>query len=73
MPTLETRLTVDDAGESWSGLIGNPLQAISTDDIESDAVAYVCGPPGLVNSSKKVLSDLGMSESRIFAERFLPE
>ncbi len=73
MPTLETRLTVDDAGESWSGLIGNPLQAISTDDIESDAVAYVCGPPGLVNSSKKVLSDFGMSESRIFAERFLPE
>ena len=25
MPTLETRLMVDDAGESWSGLI-NPLQ-----------------------------------------------
>lgn len=73
MSNLETRITLDRAGNAWSGIVGNPLDALSDGDVSNDAVAYLCGPPGLVNFAKQELEKYGLSEDSIFAERFLAD
>ena len=72
MPGLDVRLSVD-RGERSKGLrIGNPVAALSSDDVtDPDSVAYLCGPPGLINAARARLIGLGIKSENIHAEQFV--
>ncbi len=72
MPGLRTRISVD-AGDADEGFrIGNPVGAITAEDIRDVAsVAYLCGPPGMVRAARAHLEDLGLAPSAIHAEQFV--
>lgn len=72
MPGLDVRLSVD-RGESAEGLrIGNPVDAIVHDDLaDPDSIAYLCGPPGLINAARAHLVGLGIKPENIHAEQFV--
>lgn len=72
MPTLETRISVD-RGEPGEGVrLGNPVTAITAaDGLTPDSVAYLCGPPAMIEAARHHLESLGLSPDNIFAEQFV--
>jgi ferredoxin-NADP reductase len=73
MSNLNTRISLSQPSEKWSGIIGNPLSAISPDDISEDCVAYVCGSSRLVTFAIEELIAKGLDETRIFSEKFMAD
>ncbi len=74
LPGLETRISVDRAGEGAvpEGVrVGNPVEAITAQDgLGPDSVAYLCGPPGMIAAARRHLEALGLDPANIFAEHF---
>ena len=72
MPTLETRVSVD-RGEPGEGVrLGNPVAALTeADGLTADSVAYLCGPPAMIEAARRHLESLGLSPDNIFAEQFV--
>ena len=57
--------------EQWSGQTGLVTEAVERcmGDI-SDHEAYLCGSPGMIDASIKVLVKLGVAEDKIFFDKF---
>ncbi|MEM6582185.1 MAG: 2Fe-2S iron-sulfur cluster binding domain-containing protein [Pseudomonadota bacterium] len=72
MAGLQTRISVDRGRSERDIVIGNPLQAIGVDDITEDTVAYLCGPPPMIEASYAHLSQLGVRAENMHAEQFIP-
>jgi benzoate/toluate 1,2-dioxygenase reductase subunit len=72
MPSLDTRMSVD-RGEPPEGVAqGNPVAALTAaDGLTPDSVAYLCGPPGMIEAARHHLEQLGLSPENIFAEQFV--
>jgi benzoate/toluate 1,2-dioxygenase reductase subunit len=72
LPSLATRISVD-RGASGALLSGNPVDAIREADVNhADAVAYLCGPPRMIEAATQRLTSLGMRPDNIYAEQFAP-
>ncbi len=57
--------------ENWSGQTGLVTEAVQQDlKNVSEYEAYLCGSPGMIDAAVKVLGELGMSEERIFFDKF---
>ena len=57
--------------ENWSGETGLVTEAVQRDmKNASEHEAYLCGSPGMIDASIKVLSELGMKEDAIFYDKF---
>jgi Na+-transporting NADH:ubiquinone oxidoreductase subunit F len=57
--------------EQWdgeTGLVTEALQRNFTD--ASDHEGYLCGSPGMIDAAVKVLKELGMSEEKIYYDKF---
>lgn len=72
MPSLDVRISVD-RGPAGEGVCnGNPVRAITAADTrDPDTVAYLCGPPGLVEAGRLQLAALGVAPGNIHAEQFV--
>ncbi|HBG27187.1 MAG: oxidoreductase [Planctomycetes bacterium GWF2_41_51] len=58
-------------GENWTGVKGLVTNAIKEDlQDASDGEAYLCGSPGMIDAVIKVLKEKGMSENKIFYDKF---
>jgi benzoate/toluate 1,2-dioxygenase reductase subunit len=69
-PQLETRICVD-RGAAAGVRTGNPVEAIGAEDaLPPDSVAYLCGPPGMIEAARRHLEALGLDPANIFAEHF---
>lgn len=72
LPTLTTRVSVD-CGASGALLGGNPVDALRPEDaVDPETVAYLCGPPLMLEAAHARLLSLGVREENIFAEQFTP-
>ena len=73
LPNLDCRLSVEQKlDEDTEALIGNPVTAITAQDIQSEeTVAYLCGPPGMIEAARNHLVELGVNADNIFAEQFV--
>ncbi len=57
--------------ENWKGQTGLVTEAVQqTLKNASDCEAYLCGSPGMIDAAIKTLIELGMSEERIFFDKF---
>jgi Na+-transporting NADH:ubiquinone oxidoreductase subunit F len=57
--------------ENWEGEVGLVTEAVQRDLTNaSEYEAYLCGSPGMIDASIKVLAELGMKEERIFFDKF---
>lgn len=58
-------------GENWSGEVGLVTEAVQKDLKNAlEYEAYLCGSPGMIDTSIKVLKRLGVSEDKIFYDKF---
>lgn len=58
-------------GETWSGETGLVTQAVQR-DVKNGVPyeAYLCGSPGMIDASIKVLNELGITNDRVFYDKF---
>lgn len=77
-PEFATRISVLDGctekgGSSTHALRqGTSVDAITEEDVKGhDTVAYLCGPPPMIEAGRRHLEKLGLSESQIFNETFV--
>ena len=71
MRTLEVRISLDRGSPDSQYTVGNPVSAVQADDVSDDTVAYLCGPPPMVEAAFSHLTGLGMKVENIHAEQFL--
>ena len=58
-------------GETWSGETGLVTQAVQRDVKKGVPYeAYLCGSPGMIDASIKVLNELGITNDRVFYDKF---
>ena len=57
--------------ENWAGQIGLVTEAVGRDLKNApQCEGYLCGSPGMIDAVIKVLLGLGMSEEKIFFDKF---
>ena len=64
-------VAMPEEGENWTGERGLVTEAVRkklTDASEYEA--YLCGSPGMIDASIKVLKELGVREDKIFYDKF---
>jgi NAD(P)H-flavin reductase/ferredoxin len=71
MPTLKSRVSVAMPSAGYKGLVGNPVGVITPGDIiDPEAVAYLCGPPGMIEAARGHLEQMGVKPGNIYSEQF---
>jgi ferredoxin-NADP reductase/ferredoxin len=74
MPELRVILSADQVNNTDAGLLrGTPVAALAQERITNpQAVAYLCGPPPMIEAARRQLIEMGVSPDRIYAEQFVP-
>lgn len=71
MPNLQARISVDRDAEG-DLLLGTPVAALSQADVgHPDTIAYLCGPPPMVEAARARLEAFGVRPANILAEQFV--
>jgi NAD(P)H-flavin reductase len=63
---LEVDVTVDIASTSWSGKVGVVPGLIRRAELDTSAVAFICGPEAMMRFSAEALLDRGLDPQRIY-------
>ena len=71
MPELELRISVMEGAEG-DLRAGTAVSLLQPEDFDANTVAYLCGPPPMVNAARQALLGHGLPPSAIRAERFQP-
>lgn len=74
MSTLKVRICVWKASDSWNGEKGSVIDVLRRDLQETGVKPdlYLCGPPGMVDATFIVCSEVGIPKEHIYLEKFLP-
>ncbi len=72
MPNLEVRVSVETGAPKGSRFAsGTPVDAFDAGDVKDPAtMAYLCGPPGMIEAAHERLTGFGLSPDNIVAEEF---
>lgn len=58
-------------GENWDGQTGLVTEAVKKNIAQADKYeGYLCGPPGMIDASIKILLELGIPEENIYYDKF---
>jgi ferredoxin-NADP reductase/ferredoxin len=73
MPELRVILSADHVDNADSGLIrGTPVAALGHQCItDPGTVAYLCGPPPMIEAARLRLIEMGVARQHIYAEQFV--
>jgi benzoate/toluate 1,2-dioxygenase reductase subunit len=71
MPELELRISVMEGAEG-DLRAGTAVSLLQPEDFDANTVAYLCGPPPMVNAARQALMGHGLPPRAIRAERFQP-
>jgi toluene methyl-monooxygenase electron transfer component len=65
-------LSQEPEDSDWTGLRGRCVDEIMTShDFSSGTNAYLCGPPGMIDSAIEILNKNGLTNENIFYDKFL--
>jgi CDP-4-dehydro-6-deoxyglucose reductase len=65
-------LSQEPEDSNWDGLRGRCVDEImNAHDFSSGTDAYLCGPPGMIDSAIEILNKNGLSNDNIFYDKFL--
>lgn len=72
LPGLSVTVCVWQPGNEWADFSGTPADALRQclNDHPGDYDIYLCGPPLLVTAATRVAMEQGVTEQRIFSEKF---
>ena len=66
---ISLHLAIDSPKEGWSGATGYATDLLNAEAVQfpKETIACSCGPEGMMNAANQKLSELGVSEERIFS------
>lgn len=72
LPTLSTQVSVD-SGETPEGVrLGNPVEIVGAQaPLDPASIAYLCGPPKMIEAARAHLQAAGLRPENIHAEQFI--
>lgn len=72
LPNFKFVPVVADPQEKWDGAKGLVTEAVKS-DLKNAAQyeAYLCGSPGMVDASVKILNELGIADNKIFYDKLI--
>jgi ferredoxin-NADP reductase/ferredoxin len=73
MPELRVVLSADQVDNPGSGLRqGTPVAALEREHVtDPRTVAYLCGPPPMIEAARRRLNEIGLAPEHIYAEQFV--
>src|SRR5262249_11392626 len=73
MPELRVLLSADEVDNADSGLLrGTPVAALEHEHVwDSETVAYLCGPPAMIDAARRRLIEMAVAPDHIYAEQFV--
>jgi len=73
MPELRVILSADHVDNADSGLLrATPVAALEQERItDPQTVAYLCGPPPMIEAARQRLIEMGVAAEHIYAEQFV--
>lgn len=72
MPELRLVLSADDASRTPGLIRGTAVSALDGERIDHpDTVAYLCGPPRMIEAARRCLAERGVKPDHIYAEQFV--
>jgi ferredoxin-NADP reductase/ferredoxin len=72
IPSLKVVVSVEQESALPGVSLGNPVSVIDPADVAPGAIAYLCGPPGMIRAAEHRLQELGLGLDDIRSEQFLP-
>lgn len=74
LPALKIYICIWQPSASWKGLTGTPVDFLLSDlkACSSFPDLYLCGPSGLIEAAHAAARTVGLPETQIMSERFLP-
>lgn len=71
LPGLTVTRSVDRGPAPDRVRVGNPVEAIGSEPLDPETVAYLCGPPGMIEAARAHLARLGLAPENIHSEQFV--
>ncbi len=73
MPELRVSLCADRVDNPDSGLLqGTPIAVLEQERItDPESIAYLCGPPAMIEAARRRLHEMGIAPDHIYAEQFV--
>jgi Na+-transporting NADH:ubiquinone oxidoreductase subunit F len=69
--TYVPALAKPEEGDDWDGETGLVTEVVKRNVKNAEgSEAYLCGSPGMIDAAIKVLNELGVTEDRIFYDKF---
>jgi len=73
MPALSLRVSAMQLETAGQGLVqGNPVSLLTPEEAGPTTVAYLCGPPAMIEAARERLVALGVQPDHIHYEQFTP-
>ncbi len=76
LPSLQTRIAIAEPEVNWAGTKGFVTTLLSDEDASTfrkgNGIAYLCGPPPMVETARAWFCAQGIDEAQVCAEQFLP-
>ena len=69
---LTTEIAVVEGNEGWVGETGHVTALLRDELIAGGVDVYLCGPPPMIEAAESWLSDKGVDDKLVHAEKFLP-
>jgi len=64
-------VALPESDRKWDGMTGLVTEAVQADlETPADHEAYLCGSPGMIEAAAKVLDGLGITEDKMFYDKF---
>jgi NAD(P)H-flavin reductase/ferredoxin len=70
--SLTTEIAVVEGNEGWAGETGHVTALLRDALIAGGVDVYLCGPPPMIEAAESWLSDKGVDDKLVHAEKFLP-
>jgi benzoate/toluate 1,2-dioxygenase reductase subunit len=74
-PSIDIRIAIMRPSADWSGAQGTAVDLVTATDaraLDEDGAAYLCGPPAMIDASRRLLLSLGVDQNKVYAEEFVP-
>jgi benzoate/toluate 1,2-dioxygenase reductase subunit len=72
IPSLDVRICLEKESSNAEVVVGNPVSVLRQSDFPPGAIAYLCGPPGMITAAESALLGFGLTMDSIRSEQFLP-
>jgi NAD(P)H-flavin reductase/ferredoxin/2-polyprenyl-6-methoxyphenol hydroxylase-like FAD-dependent oxidoreductase len=66
------RAIVEAPSATWHGAVGRVTDLFAERDFDGTPDVYACGPPAMVDATRRWLADRGLGRVNLFYEKFLP-